>query len=157
LGTLLVLYNIIKIKNNKKRGEIVMKKSTMVLVAALLASKYGYTSIASAADISAKGTIPVIKLTASDEEIHNELFKRYDFIKNNYQDSDKLVAEKKLGETPSLSMSNNLQYLKFYIALLETRYLNEKFKNEQTAVALEKLEASKVFLVKTMQEARLVE
>lgn len=134
-----------------------MKKSTMVLVAALLASKYGYTSIASAADINVKGTIPVIKLTASDEELHNELFKRYDFIKNNYQNQDKVIAEKKLGVMPSISMSNNLQYLKFYIALLETRYLNEKFKNEQTAVALEKLDASKAFLVKTMQEAKLVE
>jgi len=134
-----------------------MKKSTMFLVAALLASKYGYTSIASAADINVKGTIPVIKLTASDEELHNELFKRYDFIKNNYQDQDKVIAEKKLSEIPSISMSNNLQYLKFYIALLETRYLNEKFKNEQTAEALEKLDASKAFLVKTMQEAKLVE
>lgn len=134
-----------------------MKKSTMVLVAALLASKYGYTSIASAADINVKGTIPVIKLTASDEELHNELFKRYDFIKNNYQNQDKVIAEKKLSEIPSISMSNNLQYLKFYIALLETRYLSEKFKNEQTAEALEKLDASKAFLVKTMQEAKLVE
>ena len=134
-----------------------MKKSTMVLVAALLASKYGYGNIALAADVNVKGTIPVIKLTASDEELHNELFNRYDFLKSNCQDLDKLMAEKKLGETASLSMSNNLQYLKFYIALLETRYLNEKFKNEQTAEALEKLDASKAFLVKTMQEARLVE
>jgi hypothetical protein len=134
-----------------------MKKSTMFLVAALLASKYGYTSIASAADINVKGTIPVIKLTASDEELHNELFKRYDFIKNNCQNQDKVIAEKKLSEIPSISMSNNLQYLKFYIALLETRYLSEKFKNEQTAEALEKLDASKAFLVKTMQEAKLVE
>lgn len=134
-----------------------MKKSTMVLVAALLAGKYGYGNVALAADVNVKGTIPVIKLTASDEELHNELFKRYDFVKNNYQDLDKLMAEKKLGETASLSMFDNLQYLKFYIALLETRYLNEKFKNEQTAEALEKLDTSKAFLVKTMQEARLVE
>ena len=134
-----------------------MKKSTMFLVAALLASKYGYTSIASAADINVKGTIPVIKLTASDEELHNELFKRYDFIKNNYQNQGKIMADNKLGTTPSISMPNNLQYLKFYIALLEARYLSEKFKNEQTAEALEKLDASKAFLVKTMQEAKLVE
>jgi len=134
-----------------------MKKSTMVLIAVIFASSAWCTSIAAAAEASVKGTIPVIKLTASDEELHEELFKRYDFIKNNYQDLDKLMAEKKLGETPSLSMSNNLQYLKFYIALLETRYLSEKFKNEQTAVALEKVEASKAFLIKTMQEARLVE
>lgn len=134
-----------------------MKKSTMVLVAALLAGKYGYGNVALAADVNVKGTIPVIKLTASDEELHNELFKRYDFVKNNYQDLDKLMAEKKPSEKPDISMPDNLQYLKFYIALLETRYLNEKFKNEQTAEALEKLDASKAFLVKTMQEARLVE
>ncbi|MDD4320341.1 MAG: hypothetical protein PHH31_02155 [Acidaminococcaceae bacterium] len=134
-----------------------MKKSTMVLVAALLASKYGYTSIASAENIPVKGTIPAIKLTASDEELHNELFKRYDFVKNNYQDLDKLIAAKKVDEISNTSMSNNLQYLKFYIALLEARFLNEKFKNEQTAEALEKLDASKAFLLKTMQEAYLVE
>lgn len=129
----------------------------MVLITVLFASSVGYTSIATAADINVKGTIPVIKLTASDEELHNELFKRYDFIKNNYQDQGKIMADNKLGTTPSISMPNNLQYLKFYIALLEARYLSEKFKNEQTAEALEKLDASKAFLVKTMQEARLVE
>lgn len=134
-----------------------MKKSTMVLVAALLASKYGYANTASAADINVKGTIPVVKLTASDEELHNELFKRYDFVKNNYQDLDKLLADKKVDAVPSISMTNNLQYLKFYIALLEARFLNEKFKNEQTAEAMEKLDASKAFLLKTMQEAKLVE
>ncbi len=136
---------------------MVMKKSTMVLVAALLACKYGYTSIASAENIPAKGTIPVIKLTASNEELHNEIFKRYDFVKNNYQELNKLIADKKLDTIASINMSDNLQYLKFYIALLEARFLNEKFKNEQTAEALEKLDASKAFLLKTMQEARLVE
>ena len=134
-----------------------MKKNIMLLLAVLFIGSLGRVNIAAAAEISAKGEIPVIKLTASDEELHNELFGRYDFVKNNYQEVNKLIAPKKVDEASSISMSNNLQYLKFYIALLEARYLNEKFKNEQTAVALEKLDASKAFLVKTMQEARLVE
>ena len=134
-----------------------MKKNIMLLLAVLFIGSLGRVNIAAAAEISAKGEIPVIKLTASDEELHNELFGRYDFVKNNYQEVNKLIAPKKVDEASSISMSNNLQYLKFYMALLETRYLNEKFKNEQTAVALEKLEVSKAFLVKTMKEARLVE
>ena len=134
-----------------------MKKNIMLLLAVLFIGSLGRVNIAAAAEISAKGEIPVIKLTASDEELHNELFGRYDFVKNNYQEVNKLIAPKKVDEAASISMSNNLQYLKFYMALLETRYLNEKFKNEQTAVALEKLEVSKAFLVKTMKEARLVE
>ena len=134
-----------------------MKKNIMLLLAVLFIGSLGRVNIAAAAEISAKGEIPVIKLTASDEELHNELFGRYDFVKNNYQEVNKLIAPKKVDEAFSLSMSNNLEYLKFYMALLETRYLNEKFKNEQTAAALEKLDVSKAFLVKTMQEARLVE
>ena len=129
----------------------------MLLLGVLFNSKLGRGKIAVGAEISAKGEMPGIKLTASDEELHNELFGRYDFVKNNYQEVNKLIAPKKVDEASSISMSNNLQYLKFYMALLETRYLNEKFKNEQTAAALEKLEVSKAFLVKTMQEARLVE
>ena len=134
-----------------------MKKNIMLLLAVLFIGSLVRVNIAAAAEISAKGEIPVIKLTASDEELHNELFGRYDFVKNNYQEVNKLIAPKKVDEVFSISMSNNLEYLKFYMALLETRYLNEKFKNEQTAAALEKLEVSKAFLVKTMQEARLVE
>ena len=133
-----------------------MKKNIMLLLAVLFIGSLGRVNIAAAAEISAKGEIPVIKLTASDEELHNELFGRYDFVKNNYQEVNKLIAPKKVDEASSISMSNNLEYLKFYMALLETRYLNEKFKNEQTVAALEKLEVSKAFLVKTMQEARLV-
>ena len=134
-----------------------MKKNIMLLLGVLFIGSLGRGNIAVAAEVSAKGEIPVIKLTASDEELHNELFGRYDFVKNNYQEVNKLIAPKKVDEAFSLSMSNNLEYLKFYMALLETRYLNEKFKNEQTVAALEKLEVSKAFLVKTMQEARLVE
>ena len=134
-----------------------MKKNIMLLLVVLFIGSLGRVNIAAAAEISAKGEIPVIKLTASDEELHNELFGRYDFVKNNYQEVNKLIAPKKVDEASSISMSNNLEYLKFYMALLETRYLNEKFKNEQTVAALEKLEVSKAFLVKTMQEARLVE
>ena len=134
-----------------------MKKNIMLLLAVLFIGSLGRVNIAAAAEVSAKGEIPVIKLTASDEELHNELFGRYDFVKNNYQEVNKLIAPKKVDEASSISMSNNLEYLKFYMALLETRYLNEKFKNEQTVAALEKLEVSKAFLVKTMQEARLVE
>ena len=133
-----------------------MKKNIMLLLAVLFIGSLGRGNIAVAAEVSAKGEIPVIKLTASDEELHNELFGRYDFVKNNYQEVNKLIAPKKVDEASSISMSNNLEYLKFYMALLETRYLNEKFKNEQTAAALEKLDVSKAFLVKTMQEARLV-
>ena len=133
-----------------------MKKNIMLLLAVLFIGSLVRVNIAAAAEISAKGEIPVIKLTASDEELHNELFGRYDFVKNNYQEVNKLIAPKKVDEASSISMSNNLEYLKFYMALLETRYLNEKFKNEQTVAALEKLEVSKAFLVKTMQEARLV-
>ena len=133
-----------------------MKKNIMLLLGVLFIGSLGRGNIAVAAEISAKGEIPVIKLTASDEELHNELFGRYDFVKNNYQEVNKLIAPKKVDEVFSISMSNNLEYLKFYMALLETRYLNEKFKNEQTAAALEKLEVSKAFLVKTMQKARLV-
>ena len=116
-----------------------MKKNIMLLLAVLFIGSLGRGNIAVA------------------EELHNELFGRYDFVKNNYQEVNKLIAPKKVDEVSSISMSNNLEYLKFYMALLETRYLNEKFKNEQTAAALEKLEVSKAFLVKTMQEARLVE
>ena len=133
-----------------------MKKNIILLLAVLFIGSLVRVNIAAAAEISAKGEIPVIKLTASDEELHNELFGRYDFVKNNYQEVNKLIAPKKVDEASSISMSNNLEYLKFYMALLETRYLNEKFKNEQTVAALEKLEVSKAFLVKTMQEARLV-
>ena len=133
-----------------------MKKNIMLLLGVLFIGSLGRGNIAVAAEISAKGEIPVIKFTASDEELHNELFGRYDFVKNNYQEVNKLIAPKKVDEASSISMSNNLEYLKFYMALLETRYLNEKFKNEQTVAALEKLEVSKAFLVKTMQEARLV-